>query len=110
MPARRGNGVCCLCGLPYESFGHNPRPLWQRVGDRCCSACNEVVIEARITPAKIDEEIMRVEEALERTPGNHAYRQALAAICASRGPGLLAESKRAISLIKAKMEEDRTKL
>ena len=84
---------CCLCGLPYERIGNNPAPL--SLKGRCCDACNEVVIMARIDPARLGEEIKRVAAALERTEDAYHWEEAaIAAICASRGPVLLAEKQR----------------
>jgi hypothetical protein len=94
MPKRTPDPACCLCGLPYERIGNSPAPLAQK--GRCCDACNEIVIEARIDPARIKEEIERVEQALLRKPLDPA----LAAICASRGPGLLAAKKRELELLR----------
>jgi hypothetical protein len=92
---------CCLCGLPYERIGNNPAPLITSAA-RCCDACDEVVIEARIHPATILAEQDRVAEALAywleigsfELPVTATRHMALAAICASRGPGLLAEKQR----------------
>jgi hypothetical protein len=38
--------VCSICGLPFDEYGHNARP----VNDgRCCNRCQDaVVIPARI--------------------------------------------------------------
>lgn len=33
-------GNCCLCGLPYWGYGHNPEPLGKHP-DRACENCNE---------------------------------------------------------------------
>ena len=83
--------ACCLCGLPYERVGNNPAPLAQ--SGRCCDACGEVVIEARISMPTIVAEIERVEAAMLSTNG--MLRQtAMAAICASRGPVLWAQRQR----------------
>lgn len=89
-------GPCCLCGGLYERIGNNPAPLYAGEG-RCCDACNEIVTEARINPARIKEEIERVERALLRKPKDPA----LAAICASRGPGLWAAHKK----LRAQLDE-----
>ena len=40
------NEVCCLCGEKVKGFGHNPAPLNNE--GRCCDACNEEVIKARM--------------------------------------------------------------
>jgi hypothetical protein len=98
MPKKPGPN-CCLCGLPYERIGNNPKPLAEK--GRCCDACNEIVIEARINPGKIDEEIMRVAEALEhRGAGLKSIVMAVAAICASRGPGLWAAHKAVLEQVR----------
>jgi hypothetical protein len=78
---------CCLCGGVCERIGNNPYPLSQ--SGRCCDACNEVVIEARINPKAIEDERIRVSQAIWRMP----RAPALAAICAARGPDLLAKKK-----------------
>ena len=83
--------TCCLCGLPYERTGNSPSPLAKR--GRCCDACDQVVTEARIAWPKMVEEIERVEDALLRT-GSLLRQAAVAAICASRGPVLLAQRQR----------------
>jgi hypothetical protein len=75
---------CCLCGLPYGRIGNNPAPLAEK--GRCCDACDQIVIGARIDPARMKEEIMRVEHAIMRKLGDPRA-MAIAAICASRGPG-----------------------
>lgn len=41
-------GMCSLCGYPYDHYGNNPEPL-MRFEHRCCDACNmEKVIPARL--------------------------------------------------------------
>jgi hypothetical protein len=80
---------CCLCGLPYEHIGNNPAPLSLKEGDRCCDACNEVVIGARIDMKGLVAEYERVEQAILRMP----HRPVMAAICAAHGPDLLAMRK-----------------
>ena len=84
---------CCLCGLPYERVGNNPAPLVDKVGARCCDACNEVVTEARIDPAGFRNELERVEAAMLRKVKGGPRAAALAAICAARGPDLWAAHK-----------------
>jgi len=83
---------CCLCGLPYERIGNNPAPL--SLKGRCCDACNEVVIMARIDPAKVLAEIERVEAAIFRQPHDQLHQITIAAVCAMHGPVLLAEKQR----------------
>ena len=84
--------ICCLCGAPYERIGNNPAPLAQH--GRCCDACNELVIEARIDPARIMDEIERVSDAILRMPHDDLHAITIAAICTSRGPVLRAEKER----------------
>ena len=81
--------ACCLCGLPYDRIGNNPAPLAQR--GRCCDACDQVVIEARINPARIMDEIERVSSAIFLAPHDDLHAITIAAICASRGPVLWAQ-------------------
>ena len=99
--------TCCLCGLTYQRTGNNPAPLAE--SGRCCDYCNEVVTEARIDPAGMREEIMRVAHAIMRKLGDPRA-MAIAAICASRGPGLLVErrvqTKRVRELIEAHVPDD----
>ena len=94
------NPNCCLCGLPYERIGNNPRPLDMTVGNRCCDACNEVVIQARINPAGFMFELERVERAISRLGFSATRQAAVAAICASRGPGLLAAQQRDLAKLR----------
>jgi hypothetical protein len=96
---------CCLCGLRYKSIGNNPAPLSMKKGDRCCDACNEVVIEARIDPKRIVERLTLVEHALRRAMGD-TRRMAIAAICASRGRDLLAEKKAQLAQLHALRERE----
>ena len=84
--------ACCLCGLPYDRIGNNPRPLAN--SGRCCDACNEIVTEARIDPAGLAFELERVEDAMLRIGPDQLRQAALAAICASRGPVLWAKMQR----------------
>ena len=93
--------ICCLCGLTYGRIGNNPTPLAQ--SGRCCDYCDEIVIEARIDPAGIREEMTRVGHAIMRKLGDPRA-MALAAICASRGPGLLAEARRQRALLREQIE------
>jgi hypothetical protein len=86
------NALCCLCSVSYRGIGHDPAPL--ALKGRCCDACNEVVIEARINPAAIMEEIERVEDAMLRMALETPLRRlAIAAVCALRGPSLWAEKQ-----------------
>jgi hypothetical protein len=90
---RKPDPTCCLCGLPYERIGNNPAPLYMGEG-RCCDACNEVVIEARLDPGAILREIERVANAMARVAiDGGPHQMARTAICASRGPGLWAAHK-----------------
>ena len=89
MPRRKINPNCCLCGLPYERIGNNPAPLAEK--GRCCDACNEVVIEARMFPADMMGAIDRVAGAMARKCDT-----AVAVICALRGPPMLAQKKQAL--------------
>lgn len=86
---------CCLCGSPYEGIGNNPQPLVET--GRCCDACNEVVVRARINALVIEEEIERVGEALTWALGD-PRKMALAAICVTRGPAFLALKQRIATL------------
>ena len=104
MPKRTPDPACCLCGLPYERIGNNPAPLNQ-TSRRCCDACNEIVTEARIDPKKVLDEIARVEEALIRTVALPLRASAIAAICASRGPGLWAAHKAALEQVRQAWRE-----
>lgn len=97
--------ACCLCGLPYERFGNNPHPL-SKTG-RCCDACNEVVIEARIDPAGMAMEIERVEDAMLRIGPDQLRRAALAAVCASRGPELWADKQRLAAQLRSELNSGR---
>ena len=38
------NGVCCICGKPYDNYGNNAKPY--RNG-RCCDECNNQVMAYR---------------------------------------------------------------
>jgi hypothetical protein len=89
MPPKQNDSPCCLCGLPYERIGNNPAPL--ALKGRCCDACNEVVTEARIDMGRFLAELDRVEDAMLWAGPNILRRAAVAAICASRGPGLWAQ-------------------
>jgi len=41
---------CCLCTDDCDGYGHNPYPLVDEEGARCCDDCNaEEVIPARLT-------------------------------------------------------------
>jgi hypothetical protein len=103
---------CCLCGLPYERIGNNPAPLSLKKGDRCCDACNEVVTGARIDPVGVAAEIRRIMEAIARMnpKGVVTNRTAIAAMCAARGPGLLAEKKAQLAKLHALIEAEKAKL
>jgi hypothetical protein len=92
------NTNCCLCGLPYERLGNNPHPLSQT--GRCCDACDEVVIQARIDPKTFLAEVERVGDALVRIGPDNLQKVVLAAICASRGPGLRAEKREALAKLR----------
>lgn len=87
--------VCCLCGLPYERLGNSPAPLMRH--GRCCDACDEIVIQARISPARIMDEIERVSAAILRMPHDDLHAITIAAICALRGPVLWAEKERQLA-------------
>ncbi|HEY1878295.1 MAG TPA: hypothetical protein VGG68_00030 [Caulobacteraceae bacterium] len=105
------NGPCCLCGLDYERIGNNPMPL--SMAGRCCDACNEVVLETRMNPKGIADEIARVMAALDRMHrAGHTIEydrhQAVAAICASRGPELLAIAKAQRAKFEGPIERDVT--
>jgi hypothetical protein len=82
--------LCCLCGLPYERIGNNPAPIGQ---GRCCDACNEIVTESRIDMSRFLAELDRVEDAMLRIGPSNLRRAAIAAICASRGPVLWAQTQ-----------------
>lgn len=90
-----GRERCCLCGGALwdgESSwkgGNNAAPLSD---GRCCNACNEIVIEARMFSKTLSDEIVRVTQAIMNVTnysGDMARKAAMAAICASRGPALL---------------------
>lgn len=36
-----------ICGKEFHDYGNNPQPISQRISDRCCDACNKVVIATR---------------------------------------------------------------
>ena len=93
---------CCLCGLPYERIGNNPAPLAEK--GRCCDACNEIVTQARINPARIRDEIERITSAMLRIGPDQLHQAALAAICASRGPDLWAAHKRMLERLREQHE------
>lgn len=40
--------ICCICGEKFLGYGNNPYPLVKKEGARCCDACNEKVILARM--------------------------------------------------------------
>ena len=93
---------CVLCRLPYERIGNNPWPLADH--GRCCDACDEIVIEARLDGAVVKAEVERVEAALMATMGDPRA-MAIGAVCASRGPGLLIEKREQLERFKAAMEK-----
>lgn len=94
---------CCLCGLPYDRLGNSPSPLAK--SGRCCDACDQVVIEARISWPAFMDEVERVEDAMVRMPS--LLRQtAIAAICASRGPVLWARFEKQRAQLKEMMERE----
>jgi hypothetical protein len=97
MPKRKSNARCCLCGLTYEGIGNNPAPL--AMSGRCCDHCDEIVIKARIDPARLAMEIERVQYAIMHKLGDPRA-MAIAAICASRGPGLLVEKRLQLAQIR----------
>jgi hypothetical protein len=96
---------CCLCGLPYERIGNNPAPLSMKPRDRCCDACNEVAICARIDMDGFVELYERIEQAMLRRPN----RAAMAAVCAAIGPPLLAERKAATAKLMEMVEAEKAK-
>ena len=95
--AKTKSSDCCLCGLPYEQIGNNPEPLSET--GRCCDACDEVVIQARIDPGTVLRDIERVEQAMARVPNDGRHSMARAAVCALRGPALLAEKQRLMATL-----------
>jgi hypothetical protein len=99
MTKMKETGLCCLCGGEYDRWGNNPYPLadLRLKGERCCDACNEIVIEARLDPKGFEKEFERVELAMVRVP----KRRAMAAICASRGPVLLIAKRQAFGRLMA---------
>ena len=109
---------CCLCGLPYERIGNNPAPLLLAKGARCCDACNEVVILARMDMKGFVAEYERVLATLVywldvgslELPNEALAHMVKAAICASRGPGLLAIRNEERAQFQARVEAERTKL
>lgn len=45
----RGSYQCCICGNNFSGYGHNPQPVDDTEGARCCDRCNSsVVIPARM--------------------------------------------------------------
>ena len=38
--------TCCICGKEFVGWGNNPDPI--KKSGRCCDACNNKVINARI--------------------------------------------------------------
>lgn len=92
-------GECCICGLAYERIGNNPHPL-AMIG-RCCDACNEVVIQARLGELKLAD-VERVRGAIERKAKLPIPAEAaIAAISALCGPPLHAEKREAIAKLRA---------
>jgi hypothetical protein len=102
MPKRKPDPNCCLCGLPYERIGNNPAPLAQK--GRCCDACNEVVIGARIDPKGALAEVSRIEAALLRINSAPLREIAIAAMCAAHGPDLWAMRKGGRALLRERIE------
>jgi hypothetical protein len=100
------NPPCCLCGGVCERIGNNPAPLSMQKGDRCCDACNEVVVGARIDMKGFVAEYERVEQAVLRMP----KRAVMAAICAAHGPDLLAMRKAEFEKFQAFIEAEKEKL
>ncbi len=33
-------GICSICGGPYDHYGHNPQPVRDSYDERCCDGCN----------------------------------------------------------------------
>jgi hypothetical protein len=97
--------ACCLCGSSYERLGNNPYPLSST--GRCCDACDEVVIEARIDPASIGKTIERVTNAMLRIGPDQLHQAAIAAICASRGPELWSEKQRLMAQLQRELSGGR---
>jgi hypothetical protein len=95
---------CCLCGLPYERIGNNPAPLAEK--GRCCDACDQVVVGARIDIKGFVAEYERVRQAMLRMP----HRAVMAAICAAHGPDLLAMRNEERAKLHALIEGERAKL
>ena len=45
----RGSYQCCICENQFSGYGHNPQPVDDTEGARCCDRCNSsVVIPARL--------------------------------------------------------------
>jgi hypothetical protein len=45
----RGSYQCCICENNFSGYGHNPQPVDDTEGARCCDRCNSsVVIPARL--------------------------------------------------------------
>jgi hypothetical protein len=45
----RGSYQCCICENNFSGYGHNPQPIDDTEGARCCDRCNSsVVIPARL--------------------------------------------------------------
>jgi hypothetical protein len=45
----RGSYQCCICENHFSGYGHNPQPVDDTEGARCCDRCNSsVVIPARL--------------------------------------------------------------
>lgn len=37
-------GNCCFCREKYTNYGNDIRPLVTSVGNRCCNACNAIIV------------------------------------------------------------------
>jgi len=103
MTRKKPDPLCCLCGLPYERLGNNAQPLGN---GRCCDACDEIVIQARIMPTSVATTVERVESALRRMAKRGPRRAAIAAICAASGPLLLAEKREAMLGLAAGLKKE----
>ena len=40
-----GKKICCICKKSFVGYGHNPYPVKEK--GRCCSECNELVVQPR---------------------------------------------------------------
>ena len=47
-PEDSENPICCICGtFCEEEHGHNPKPVIEEEGKRCCLCCNHRIVSLR---------------------------------------------------------------